>query len=229
MREGKRFFNLGDSNELFTVNTEGKWACCLYSVAGLVSFKCVIVAATVNKHSWLISNSCQNLVRLVTQAGRIKSIKVGLHSRVQVAQSFGLRSGDACLISNLPVICSLHGRPCVRPHGLVDVPLSTTAKRPWSVTPPQPQHMSRPIIGGKQGIPNILSDSDSLQHHSGRCYFGSWLSLILMTCLINWLNERLDFPLPWFAINHLSTDLKSKRERERDAAAWEGTRIHEKV
>lgn len=41
---------------------------------------------------------------------------------------------------------------------------------------------------------------------------------ILMTCLINWFNERLDFPLPWFAINHLSADLKGKRNTE--AVAW---------
>lgn len=55
-----------------------------------------------------------------TQTGRIKSIKVGFHSQFQV---------DACLISNLPVICAVHRRPRVRPHGLVDVPLLTTTER----------------------------------------------------------------------------------------------------
>lgn len=69
---------LGDWDELFNANTEDKWASCLY--LDLVYPKCSIVAATVNKESCLISNSCQ--CTFLIQTGPIKNIKVGLHSQV---------------------------------------------------------------------------------------------------------------------------------------------------
>lgn len=86
--------------------------------------------------------------------------------------------------------------------------------------------MSNPVASSAHVFPHNWSETTDPQHTEWFKFITTpfrkvllWIMIeshILMTCLINWLNERLDFPLPWFAINHLSTDLKGARACERE-------------
>lgn len=146
-----------------------------------------------------------------------KVSKVGLHSQLQVVQSFWSEArGYFGWVFDFKPTCNL----CPPQASMC---MSVLPRQCTSVDNHKKTPLSNTVTSSEHVSPHNWRETTDPKHSEWFWFITTsfrkvllWIMIeshILMTCLINWLNECLDFPLPWFAINHLSSDLRSQQSQ----------------